>query len=431
MIERYSREKMRTIWTLENKYKKWLEVELAACKAHTENGTIPPDDYKIIVEKAAFDTKRVDEIEAEIHHDVIAFLTNLAENIGPSSRFVHLGLTSSDVVDTAFSMLIKESGDVLLEAIDEFQKVLKSKAFEYKDLAIMGRTHGVHAEPTTLGLKLTVFYEEMKRNRERLGFALENINVGKLSGAVGNYAHMPPKIEARVCELLALDSAKISTQILQRDRHAHFITTLAIIAGTLDKLATEFRALQKTEMNEVLEPFSSKQKGSSAMPHKKNPILCERVSGLARTMRGYALTALENQALWHERDISHSSAERIIFPDATINLDYMLSIMTKVVTGMTVNPDQMQKNILKSYNVFFSQQLLLKLVEKGRLREDAYRIVQKNAHAAFDEGVLFNEKIANDPDITATLSAEELAEIFSMDCYSKHSDGIYSRVYGN
>ncbi len=429
MINRYSREPMKAVWEPHNKFQKWMDVEIAACKAHVEMGTIPWDDVNIIIEKAQFDVKRIDEIEAEIHHDVIAFLTNVAEHVGPSSRYVHLGLTSSDVVDTAFSMLIQDAGALLLNAIDDFQTELKKQADTHKFTPAMGRTHGVHAEPTTLGLKLTVFYEEMKRNRERLVQAMAQTKVGKLSGAVGNYAHMSPAVEKRVCELLDLEPSKASTQILQRDRHAHFITTLAIIAGTLDKLATEIRALQKTELNEILEPFSDKQKGSSAMPHKKNPILCERVSGLSRTIRGYALTALENQNLWHERDISHSSAERIIFPDATINLDYMFSIMTRVIKGMTVNVDQMAINIKRSYNVFYSQQLLLKLIDKGMLREDAYRVVQKNAHEAFNSGTLFDDRIREDNRITETLSDAEISEIFSLQKYMAYVDFIYQNVY--
>ncbi len=429
MIERYSREAIRKVWAPENKFQKWLEVEIAACKAHAEAGTIPWEDVNIIIEKAQFNVPRIDEIEAEVHHDVIAFLTNVAEYVGPSSRYVHLGLTSSDVVDTAFSLLIQDAGTCLLTAIDACADAIKAQAFTHKYTPAMGRTHGVHAEPTTLGLKLTVFYDEMQRNRERLVAAMAGTKVGKLSGAVGNFAHMPPEIEARVCELLGLTPAKISTQILQRDRHAHFIVTLAIIGGTLDKIATEIRALQKTEMNELIEPFSDKQKGSSAMPHKRNPILCERVSGLSRTLRGYALTALENQPLWHERDISHSSAERIIFPDATINLDYMLGIMTRVITGMTVNTEQMKANIAKSCNVFYSQQLLLKLIDKGMLREEAYRIVQRNAHAAFDSGTLFDDKVREDERITQLLSEDELKSIFSLACYTKHVDTIFDRVY--
>lgn len=429
MIPRYSRPEMKAVWEPENKFHKWLAVELAACKAHVVLGNISKEDYQIICEKAQFDVARIDEIEAEIHHDVIAFLTNVAEYVGAPSRFVHLGLTSSDVVDTAFSMLIQDSGKLLIDAIDAFQEALKEKAFQYKKTLVMGRTHGVHAEPTTFGLKLTVFYEEMKRNRERLVRAVETLRVGKVSGAVGNYAHMPPALETMVCEELGLLPSPSSTQILQRDRHAEFMCTLAIIGGTLERLATEIRGLQKTEFNEVLEPFSDKQKGSSAMPHKKNPIMCERVTGLSRVIRGYALTAMENQNLWHERDISHSGAERVIFPDATIGLDYMFGIMTRVVKGMTVNEDQMMENIGRSYYIFFSQQLLLKLVQTGISREDAYRLVQRNAMSAFQERQNFIEKVKSDPEITSLVPATELDALLSMDNYTRHVDVIFDRVY--
>lgn len=429
MIDRYSRPKMKAVWSAENKFQKWLEVELAACEAHVDLGNLERKDVDVIKEKASFKVERISEIEAEIHHDVIAFLTNLAENIGPESRFVHMGLTSSDVVDTAFSILIKESGHILLESVAEFMDVLKTQADKYKYTLMMGRTHGVHAEPTTLGLKLTVWYEEMVRNYDRLIEALTYQNVGKISGAVGNYAHMPPELEKLVCQKLGLEPSPASTQILQRDRHAHFMTTVAIIGGTLEKIATEIRGLQKTEFNEVLEPFSKKQKGSSAMPHKKNPILCERVTGLSRTLRGYALTALENQNLWHERDISHSSAERIIFPDATVTLDYMFGIITRVIKDMVVNEEQMKENIGRSYNIFFSQQLLLKLVQKDILREDAYRMVQRNAMAAFNERVPFDEKIKADEDITSKVTQSELDELFSFDKYTNHVDTIFDRVY--
>lgn len=429
MIDRYSRPQMKQIWNPQTKFQKWLDVELAACAVHTEMGLIPEEDYKTIVEKATFNVQRIDEIEAEVQHDVIAFLTSVAEFVGPSSRFIHLGLTSSDVVDTAFSLLIQDAGAILQSDIQTCLDVLREQAHKYKLTPMMGRTHGVHAEPTTLGLKLTVWYEEMKRNQERLTQALETTCVGKLSGAVGNYAHMSPEVETRVCKKLGLTPSLASTQILQRDRHAHFMTTLAIIAGTLDKIATEIRALQKTEMNEILEPFSSKQKGSSAMPHKKNPILCERVCGLSRTIRGYALTALENQTLWHERDISHSSAERIIFPDATVTLDYMFSIINKVLGNMAVNEAQMQINLEKSYNVFYSQQLLLKLIDQGMLREDAYRVVQRNALAAFEEKEFFDKKIASDPDIVSVLNQDALKEVFDFEKYTQHVELIFNRVY--
>jgi adenylosuccinate lyase len=429
MIKRYSRPDMAHVWTQENKFRQWLAVELAACKAHVELGNIPEDAYRTIVQKADFNVDRIDEIEAEIHHDVIAFLTCVAEYVGDDSRFIHLGLTSSDVVDTAFSLLIQDAGRILLKDIDTLMDALKEKADQYKYTLTMGRTHGVHAEPTTFGLKLTIWYAELKRHKTRLIDAMATTNVGKISGAVGNYAHMPPKLESLVCDELGLNTAPISTQVLQRDRHATFMTTLAVMAGTLEKMAVEIRGLQKTEFNEVLEPFSSRQKGSSAMPHKKNPIICERVTGLARVVRGYALTAMENQALWHERDISHSSTERIIFPDATVSLDYMFGLMTKVISGMTVNEAQMKQAIGKSYNVFFSQKLLLRMVQKGMLREDAYRIVQKNAHAAFDDQQLFDEKIKEDPQITDLFSSDELNDIFSFDPYTTHVDDIYARVY--
>ncbi len=431
MIKRYSRPEMAQVWEPENKFQKWMDVELAACKAHVTLGNIPNEAYQVIKDKADFNVERIDEIESEIHHDVIAFLTCVAEYVGENSRFVHLGLTSSDVVDTAFSLLIQDAGKILLRDIDVLLTSLKEKANQYKYTLTMGRTHGVHAEPTTLGLKLTIWYEEMKRNKARLIKALDTTNVGKISGAVGNYAHMPPKLEALVCDELQLNIAPVSTQVLQRDRHAEFITTLSIIGGTLEKMAVEIRGLQKTEFNEILEPFSKKQKGSSAMPHKKNPIICERVTGLARVLRGYAVTAMENQALWHERDISHSSTERIIFPDATVSLDYMFGLMAKVIDGMTVNEEQMKQNIAKSYNVFFSQQLLLQMVQKGMLREDAYRIVQRNAHAAFDEQILFDDKIKNEPQIKDLFTDQELSELFSFSPYTKHADEIFDRVYGH
>ena len=430
MITRYSRPKMADIWSLDTKFQKWLDVEIAACRVQVKLGNIPEEDFHAIVEKSAFDVARIEEIEKEIQHDVIAFLTNLAENIGPSSRYVHLGLTSSDVVDTAFSLLIQDAGKVLLEDIDVYLSILKEQAHVYKMTPMMGRTHGVHAEPTTLGLKLTVWYAEMQRNRTRLVEALAQVNVGKISGAVGNYAHMSPSVETQVCAELGLAPAPISTQILQRDRHAHVITTVAIIGGSLEKMATEIRGLQKTECNEILEPFSSAQKGSSAMPHKKNPILCERVTGLSRVLRGYALTAMENQALWHERDISHSSAERMIFPDATVTLDYMFGLMTKVIGNMQVNEAQMMENIGRSYEVFYSQQLLLKLIDAGVLREEAYRWVQRNAMAAFQERVSFREKILADTQVMDKMRIEEVTSVFKLDKYLQYVDEIFVRVYG-
>lgn len=429
MISRYSRDVMAQIWEQEAKFNKWLDVEIAACAAHVKLGNIPEDDFKIIKEKAAFSVDRINEIEAEVNHDVIAFTTALAEHIGPSSRFVHMGLTSTDVVDTALCLLIQDAGKVLLEGIDTLSASLKKQAEKHKHTLCMGRTHGVHAEPTTFGLKLTVYYAEMQRNRTRLVDAIDGLRIGLVSGAVGNFAHYPPELEALVCKELGLEPAPVSTQTLQRDRHADLISTIAIIGGTLDKIATEVRALQKTEFNEAQEPFSSKQKGSSAMPHKRNPITCERISGLARVLRGYAVTAFENQPLWHERDISHSGAERVIIPDATIALDYMMHLMNRVIKDIVVNEDSMQRNIEASYNIFFSQPLLLRLVNKGITREDGYRMVQRNALAAFDEKVSFESKIRADDAIMKVMSEAELAELFSFDRYKEHADAIFTRVY--
>lgn len=429
MIERYSRELIKKVWENQNKFQKWLDVELAACTAHHTLGNIPTADYDLILQKANFNVDRIDEIETEINHDVIAFLTNVAEYIGPSSRYVHLGLTSSDVVDTAFSLLIQDAGQILMDDISKFLDILKKQAHLYQLTPMMGRTHGVHAEPLTLGLKLTVWYAEMQRNQERLKDALETVRVGKISGAVGNYAHISPEVEKIVCKQLNLTISPASSQILQRDRHAQFMTTLAIIGGSLEKIATEIRSLQKTECNEIQEPFSKKQKGSSAMPHKKNPIICERVAGLARVLRGYAMTALENQSLWHERDISHSSTERVIFPDATILLDYMFYKLTDVIAGMTVNEAQMQENLGRSYHVFYSQQLLLKLIDKGMLREDAYRVVQQNALDSFERHVPFDQNIRKDDRITQILTDSELNDIFNFQKYTQNIPFIFDRVY--
>lgn len=420
---------MSAVWADETKFRKWLDVEIAACAAHVKLGNISQADFDVIQEKADFDVARIKEIEAEVNHDVIAFLTNVAEYVGEPSRFVHLGLTSSDVGDTALCLLIQDAGNILLKDIYELMQALKVQAEAHKFTLCMGRTHGVHAEPTTFGLKLTVFYEELKRGKEKLKASLEELRVGLVSGAVGNYAHMPPELETLTCEALGLKPASISTQILQRDSHATFVSTLAVIGGTLDRLATEIRGLQKTEFNEVQEPFSAKQKGSSAMPHKRNPITCERISGLSRVLRGYAVTAFENQPLWHERDISHSGAERVILPDSTIALDYMFGLMTRVVSGLVVNEDAMMDNIGCSYYVFYSQQLLLKLVDSGMSREDAYRLVQKNALGAFDEKLMFEEKVFADSEITDRVSKDVLEAIFSLDKYKAHVEAIYQRVY--
>ena len=432
MIERYSRPEMHNIWNQQNKFKIWLDIELAACDAHVIQGNLKKDDVDEIKERASFDVSRIDEIESEIHHDVIAFLTNVAEYVGDKSRFIHLGLTSSDIVDTGFSIQLKQAGNILMEGLNSLMWSIKKQAIEHKYTLMMGRTHGVHAEPTTFGLKCTVWYEEMKRNKKRLQEAISMCNVGKMSGAVGNYAHISPELEKNVCQKLGLEPALISTQILQRDRHAHFMTTIAIIAGTLEKIAVEIRSLQKTEFNELQEPFSKTQKGSSAMPHKRNPIISERVTGLARVIRGYAITAMENQALWHERDISHSSAERIIFPDGTIALDYMLFKMKGIIDGLIVNKDQMKKNINKSFHVFYSQRLLLKLIDKGMSREEAYRLVQKNTHESFDHKVNLDVHInyyAEGGEIRNLLNESELNDVFNINYYIEQVDTIYKRVY--
>lgn len=430
MIARYSLKEMSATWSEENKFKKWLDVELAACKAHCELGNIPKDALDRIVSSATFSVKRIQEIENEVHHDVIAFLTSVNESLLKSDTgFVHLGLTSSDIVDTAFSLLIQEAGSLLLNKLDRLLLTLKKQAHTYKKTLMMGRTHGVHAEPTTLGLKLSVFYESIKRGKARLEQAIEEIRVGKLSGAVGTYAHIPMELESKACKLLNLRVAPISTQILQRDLHANFITVLATIGGSLESIAVEIRSLQKTECNEVLEPFQSKQKGSSAMPHKKNPIICERITGISRIIRGYSVTALENQALWHERDISHSSTERIIFPNATKLLDYALEKIIFVIDNLVVNDIQMKENIQRSYNVFFSQKLLLLMVQKGWQRDEAYRVIQSHALKAFDSKELFDKVVNRDPEIRNTITQNELNSLFLLDNYLVNVDKIFDRVY--
>lgn len=431
MIERYSLPEMSAIWSLKNKFQKWLDIEIAACKANQKLGKIPVKDLKAIKKKAKFDVARINEIEKETNHDVIAFLTNLAENIGPSSRFVHLGLTSSDIGDTANSMLLKEAAELLEKDVDEFIKILQKKALEYKNVIMIGRTHGIHAEPTTFGLKLLLWYEEMKRNKVRLENAKKNISVGKLSGAVGTYSNIDPKVEDYVCKKLALTPCAVATQIIQRDRHAEFISTLAVIAGSLDKFATEIRLLQKTDTSEAAEPFGKGQKGSSAMPHKRNPIICERVCGLARVIRGYALTSLENISLWHERDISHSSAERVIFADATIALNYMFSLIKKVVSGIEIYPERMKKNMDAYGGIIFSQRVLLSLVNKGITREQAYKLVQRNALAARDNDGSFRNNITTDKDVLKFISKNDLLKLFDYEYTVRNIDSIFKKVLKN
>lgn len=428
MIERYSLPEMSAIWSLENKFQKWLDIEIAACEANSKLGKIPIKDLKIIKKKAKFEVKRINEIEKETNHDVIAFLTNLAENIGSSSRFVHLGLTSSDIGDTANSLLLKESAVLLIKDIEEIIKIIQKKAVETKNTIMIGRTHGIHAEPTTFGLKMLLWLEEMKRNLKRLHSAKENISVGKLSGAVGTYSNIDPKVEAYVCEKLDLTPCSVATQIVQRDRHAEFITTLAIIASSLDKFATEIRLLQKTDTSEAAEPFGKGQKGSSAMPHKRNPIICERICGLARVIRGYALTSLENISLWHERDISHSSAERVIFADACILLNYMLSLAKKVINGLEIYPHKMKKNMDAYGGIIFSQRVLLALVNKGLTREQAYKLVQRNALSARDNDGSFRDNITSDKDVLKYISKSELLKLFNFEYTIRNIGSIFKKV---
>ena len=430
MIDRYSNPAMARIWTIENKYRKWLDVELAVCETLFERGLIPPEDFRIIKEKADFDVQRINEIELETQHDVIAFLTCVGEFVGPPARFIHEGLTSSDVLDTAFGLLLTEASDLLLEDLDKLLSVLKKRAFEFKDVVEMGRSHNIHAEPITFGLKLAVWYSEMERNRERMMQAREGVRVGKISGAVGTFANTAPEIEEAVCERLGLKSAAVSTQIIQRDRHAQFFTTLAIIGSSIEKIATQVRLLQHTEIREVEEYFSPGQKGSSAMPHKRNPISSENLSGLARVLRGNGMAAMENVALWHERDISHSSVERVIGPDSTILLDYMLGRLTRVVERLTVFPDNMKRNMAVSGNLFFSQQVMLSLIQKGLSREEAYRMVQRNAMEVWSRRGDLKEQLKSDKDVTVLLTVEEIDSLFDLGYHLKNVDVIFERVFG-
>lgn len=430
MIERYTRPEMGRIWTVENKYRKWLDIEIAVCEALCNRGHIPSEEFAVIREKAAFDVKRIEEIEKETQHDVIAFLTSVAEFVGPASRHIHEGLTSSDVLDTSFGLLLTEASDLLLQDVDNFLAVLKKRAFEFKDTVEIGRSHGVHAEPITFGLKIAVWHAEMQRNRERLMHARESIRVGKISGAVGTFANISPEIEEAVCARLGLNPAPVSTQIIQRDRHAHFFSTLAIIGCSLEKIATEIRLLQQTEIREAEEFFSAGQKGSSAMPHKRNPIASENLCGLSRILRGNALAAMENVALWHERDISHSSVERVIGPDSTILLDYMLNRLTRVVDRLTVYPENMKKNMAISGNLYFSQQVMLALIQTGITREDAYRIVQSNAMEVWKKGGDLRDELKGDPRITERIGAQEIDAIFDLNYHLKNVDAIFKRVFG-
>lgn len=418
---------MREIWSEENKYRKWLEVELAACEAWTALGRIPKSALDKIKKKAAFDIKRINEIERETNHDLIAFLTSVAEKVGRESRFIHLGLTSYDVEDTARSIQLREAGDLILKDIEDVIKILKRRAKEEKDTLMMGRTHGVHAEPITFGLKLLVWVGEMERNLERMKRAKAVVSFGKISGAVGTYALVDPRVEEYVCKKLGLGASPASTQVLQRDRHAEFMTTLAIVAASLEQFATEIRNLQRTEVWEVEEPFGKGQKGSSAMPHKKNPITCERITGLARVVRGNALAALENVALWHERDITHSSVERIILPDNCMMVDYMLQKFAWVMDGLVVYPQNMRKNIEKSGGMVFSQKLLLILTDRGLTREESYKIVQTAAMKSRSSGKSFKEILMEDREALKHVSQKEIEKIFDIRDNVKNVDVVFRR----
>jgi adenylosuccinate lyase len=428
MIERYSRPEISAIWSDKNRFKIWLDIEILAVEAHIKLGKVPAEALKEIKEKANFDVQKIQEIEENVKHDVIAFLTNVAEYVGEPSRYIHLGMTSSDILDTALSVQMKQAGEIILKALEKLKDTIAAKAKEHKYTLCIGRTHGIHAEPTTFGLKMALWYEETKRNIVRFKAALENISFGKISGAVGNYQHIDPFVEKYVTEKLGLKPAPVSTQIIQRDRHAEYLFALAIIGSSLDKFATEIRHLQKTETYEAEEYFSKGQKGSSAMPHKRNPITCERVSGLARLLRANAVIGLENIPLWHERDISHSSVERVILPDSTIIMDYMLYIFTNVVEKMFIYPKNMIKNINITGGLFFSEGILLALAEKGLSREESYKLVQRNAMKVWEQGADFKKEVLNDTDIRLKLSENEINIIFDLKQCTKNVDIIFDRI---
>jgi len=427
MIERYSRPQMKRVWSDETKFGKWLKVEIAVCEAWAELGVIPREAVPKI-KLARVNIKRMEEILKETHHDMTAFLGSVSGSVGDESRFIHLGLTSSDVIDTALSLQLVEAAELLNQDMKELISVLAEKAMKHKYTAMMGRTHGVHAEPISFGLKLALWTQEMRRNRLRLAEAKKTIAVGKISGAVGTYATLSPEVEEKACAKLGLTPAPVSSQILQRDRHAQFVTTLAIISSSLEKFATEIRGLQRTETREAEEPFEAGQTGSSAMPHKRNPELCERICGLARLVRGYALTSMENIALWHERDISHSSTERIILPDSCFLVDYSLSIFTSVMGGLQVYPQRMKKNIELTKGLIFSQRVMLALIDKGLSRQKAYELMQRNAMKAWKGNKNFLSLLKSDPEVTATLPAGELEPLFDVQYYLRYIDEIFKRV---
>ncbi len=430
MITRYTRPQMAAHWSDGNRYATWLKVELAALEAQAEMGLVPAKEAAEIASRARFDVARIEAIEETVKHDVIAFTTSVGESIGELSRYFHYGLTSSDVVDTSLALMTRDALDLILADVERFLAILKKQAHAYKDQVCIGRTHGIHGEPTTFGLKFALWYEEMKRDRARLKSAREAIAVGKLSGAVGTFAHLPPELEERVCGKLGLTPDPVSTQVIQRDRHAEVLCALAITGATLEKIATEIRHLQKTEVREVEEPFSKGQKGSSAMPHKRNPVSCENMTGLARLLRGYAVPALEDVALWHERDISHSSVERVILPDATTLLDYMLNRLGGVLDGLLVYPEAMAANLNKTRGLIYSQQSLLALTRAGMSREDAYALVQAAAMRCWAGEGDFLDLLAATPEVAAKIPREELAKFFDPKLFLSHVDAIFARVFG-
>ncbi len=430
MIERYTNPEMGAIWTEDNKFRKWLDVEIAVCEAWARLGKIPPPALKRIKTQAGFDVKRIEEIEKVVKHDIIAFLSSVAEKVGEDSRFIHLGLTSYDIVDTSLSLLIRESLEKIRKRLIELKKVLKKEALKHKNTICMGRTHGVHAEPVTFGFKVLVWFEEIKRHIVRVEQAIDVIGVGRISGSVGTYIHLDPRVEVHALKTLGLKPAPVSTQVLQRDRHAEVMSVLAIIASTLEKFAVEIRHLQRSEVLELEEPFTAGQKGSSSMPHKKNPVRCERISGLARLVRGNLHVALENIPLWHERDISHSSAERVIFPDSFILTDFMLTETIDILKNWRIHPENMKKNIQATRGLVFSQSVLLAMTRKGLGRDEAYHLVQRNSLKAWNENLDFKELVLADPDIRKTLTAEEIEECFSRKPYLEKIDYIFERVLG-
>src|SRR5881394_449643 len=429
MIDRYTLPEMGALWSEETKFQKWLDVEIAVCEVHADMGTIPRDALEQIKSRAKFSVSRINEIEKTTDHDVIAFTTNLAESIGEASRFVHYGLTSSDVVDTANALLLRDACDILSKKIDSLRDVLQRRAFEFKHTPQIGRTHGIHAEPTSFGLTFALWYDEMRRNRERLMKARETVAVGKISGAVGAFAHLDPQVEEKVCARLGLRAAPVSTQIIQRDHYAEYLCTLAISASSLDKFALQSRHWQRTEVREAQEKFKRGQKGSSAMPHKRNPILSDRICGMARVVRANSIVGLENVALWHERDISHSSAERVVLPDSSIATDYMLAKMASLIDGLVVYPERMLENLNLTRGSVFSGQLLLALTRAGVAREQAYEWVQRNAMKAWAEDADFRALVLTDADINAHLPRAEIERVFALDTYLRHVDAIFARVF--